>query len=84
MHASECSIAGPANRLRRTQDRSLRRRVAPRLAYALTSTEAKRRRKALKEFMVGAYGVQSNMIFGGPKWLDSDRFDIIAKAPDPT
>lgn len=38
----------------------------------------------LKEFMVGAYGVQSNMIFGGPKWQDSDRFDIIAKAPDPT
>ena len=37
----------------------------------------------LKEFMAGAFGVQNKMIVGGPKWLDSDRFDIIAKAPDP-
>ena len=37
----------------------------------------------LKEFMMGAYGVQPDMIVGGPKWLDSDRFDITAKAPDP-
>jgi uncharacterized protein (TIGR03435 family) len=37
----------------------------------------------LKEFMIGAYGVQPDMIVGGPKWLDVDRFDLIAKAPDP-
>ena len=32
---------------------------------------------------MGAYGVQPDMIVGGPKWLDSDRFDIVAKTPDP-
>jgi len=38
---------------------------------------------SLKGLMVGAYAVQSNMIFGGPKWLDSDRFDIEAKSDPP-
>ena len=33
----------------------------------------------IKQLMMGAYGVQENMITGGPKWLDSDRFDIVAK-----
>jgi uncharacterized protein (TIGR03435 family) len=37
----------------------------------------------LKELMIGAYVVQPNMITGGPAWLDTDRFDIVAKAPDP-
>ena len=37
----------------------------------------------LKELMIGAYGVQANMIAGGPAWLDNDRFDIVAKTPDP-
>jgi uncharacterized protein (TIGR03435 family) len=30
------------------------------------------------------YGVQGDMITGAPKWLDSDRFDIVAKAPPET
>jgi uncharacterized protein (TIGR03435 family) len=34
----------------------------------------------IKQLMMGAYSVQENMITGGPKWLDSDRFDIVAKA----
>lgn len=37
----------------------------------------------LKELMIAAYGVQPNMITGGPAWFDTDRFDIVAKAPDP-
>ena len=37
----------------------------------------------VKELMIGAYSVQSGLIFGGPKWLETDRFDIVAKAPDP-
>jgi len=28
-----------------------------------------------------AYGVEQAMVVGGPSWLSSDRFDIIAKAP---
>src|SRR5258708_2514927 len=35
----------------------------------------------LKNFMMMAYGVQENMIAGGPKWADSERFDLVAKAP---
>src|SRR5439155_18148402 len=39
---------------------------------------------SLKELIMAAYGVQSDMSTGGPKWLDADRFDIIAKAPPNT
>jgi uncharacterized protein (TIGR03435 family) len=28
-----------------------------------------------------AYGVDADKVLGGPSWLESDRFDIIAKAP---
>src|SRR5437764_4216650 len=28
-----------------------------------------------------AYGVESESVYGGPSWLESDRFEIIAKAP---
>jgi uncharacterized protein (TIGR03435 family) len=28
-----------------------------------------------------AYGVETAMVVGGPTWLNSDKFDIIAKAP---
>ena len=37
--------------------------------------------RTLKALIMSAYDVQSEMITGGPKWLDSDRFDILAKAP---
>jgi uncharacterized protein (TIGR03435 family) len=37
-----------------------------------------------KTIIMAAYGVQENMITGGPKWLDTDRFDIVAKAPPNT
>lgn len=36
---------------------------------------------SVKDLMMFAYGVQDNMISGGPKWAGDDRFDIVAKAP---
>jgi uncharacterized protein (TIGR03435 family) len=33
----------------------------------------------LKRCIIGAYGVGPNQVFGGPGWLDSDRFEIDAK-----
>jgi uncharacterized protein (TIGR03435 family) len=37
----------------------------------------------LKRCIMGAYGVGPNQIIGGPDWLDSDRFEITAKAQEP-
>ncbi len=31
-----------------------------------------------------AYGVDADKVLGGPSWLDSDHFDVIAKAPPNT
>jgi uncharacterized protein (TIGR03435 family) len=37
----------------------------------------------LKSLTVIAYNVSDNMIVGAPGWIDSDRFDVVAKtAPD--
>ncbi|SPE39658.1 hypothetical protein SBA3_3340001 [Candidatus Sulfopaludibacter sp. SbA3] len=32
--------------------------------------------------MVDAYSVKRSQISGGPSWLDSERFDIVAKVPE--
>jgi uncharacterized protein (TIGR03435 family) len=37
----------------------------------------------LKKMMATAYQVPVFQISGGPKWVDSDRFDIEARAADP-
>jgi len=37
----------------------------------------------LKRCIMGAYGVGPHQILGGPGWLDSDRFEILAKAEQP-
>src|SRR5579871_501191 len=37
------------------------------------------RNVSLKMLIEEAYGTQSERIFGGPSWLASDRFDVIAK-----
>lgn len=34
---------------------------------------------SLKFLIRSAYGVQADQIIGGPKWLDTDRYDITAK-----
>ncbi len=35
----------------------------------------------MKDLMAMAWDLEDNMVSGGPNWLDSDRFDIVAKAP---
>jgi uncharacterized protein (TIGR03435 family) len=37
----------------------------------------------VKRCIMGAYGVGLHQILGGPDWLDSDRFDILAKSEQP-
>jgi uncharacterized protein (TIGR03435 family) len=37
----------------------------------------------LKRCIMGAYGVGPHQVFGGPDWLESDRFEITAKADKP-
>jgi uncharacterized protein (TIGR03435 family) len=36
----------------------------------------------LENLIVVAWDINQNELIGAPKWLDSDRFDVIAKAPD--
>jgi uncharacterized protein (TIGR03435 family) len=36
---------------------------------------------SMLDLIAAAYGVQADRIQGGPSWLASDRFDIVAKAP---
>ena len=35
----------------------------------------------IRDLMVDAYSVKRSQISGGPNWLDSERFDIVAKVP---
>ena len=37
----------------------------------------------LKRCIMGAFGIGPNQILGGPGWLDSDRYEIVAKAEQP-
>jgi hypothetical protein len=42
---------------------------------------------SLREYIRGAYGApnaRSPVVLGGPKWVDTDHFDIIATAPGDT
>jgi uncharacterized protein (TIGR03435 family) len=36
----------------------------------------------LRELITMAFDVKSDAVTGGPKWLETDRFDVIAKSPD--
>ena len=42
------------------------------------------RQATMLDLIKTAYGVGPNMVVGGPSWLESDRFDVIAKAPPAT
>jgi uncharacterized protein (TIGR03435 family) len=42
------------------------------------------RNATMVELIAAAYGVNGDTVIGGPAWLDTDRFDVIAKAPPKT
>jgi uncharacterized protein (TIGR03435 family) len=42
------------------------------------------RQATMLDLIKTAYGVDPNTVVGGPSWLESDRFDVIAKAPRAT
>ncbi len=33
------------------------------------------------DLIATAWGIQPNKVLGGPAWLETDRFDVIARAP---
>ena len=37
----------------------------------------------LRNIIVQSFRTQRTMVFGGPSWLDEERFDIVGKGPDP-
>ena len=39
--------------------------------------------KTLLQLITFAYGVPPDRVAGGPSWLDTDRFDILARASEP-
>ncbi len=36
----------------------------------------------IRDLIVEAYSVKRSQVSGGPNWLDSERFDIVARVPD--
>jgi uncharacterized protein (TIGR03435 family) len=36
---------------------------------------------SIAELIANAYGVETDKVLGGPSWLDTDRFDVIAGVP---
>jgi uncharacterized protein (TIGR03435 family) len=42
------------------------------------------RNATLVDLVATAYGVENEKVVGGPSWLESDRFDVIAKTPPAT
>src|SRR5665213_2154726 len=36
------------------------------------------------DLIAAAYGIAPNKVWGGPSWLEMDRFDVIASAPPDT
>lgn len=42
------------------------------------------RRATMLDLIKTAYGVDADKIYGGPSWLDYDKFEVVAKAPPGT
>lgn len=51
---------------------------------ALHSTRYEVRNASMVDLISSAYGVDPDKVFGGPSWLEMDRFDVIALAPPKT
>lgn len=41
------------------------------------------RSATVKDLIAAAYGIETYQIWGGPAWLDSDRFEVVAKSDKP-
>lgn len=50
----------------------------------LHGTRLEFRRATMVDLIASAYGVDADNVLGGPSWLENDRFDILAKAPEGT
>jgi uncharacterized protein (TIGR03435 family) len=66
--------------------------MSPRSAWAKTSANMMQggfpipgryelRRATMLDLIRAAYAVDADKVYGGPSWLDYDRFDVIAKVP---
>src|SRR5438477_8466142 len=42
------------------------------------------RKATMVDLIRNAYGVDADKVIGGPSWLETDRFDVIALAPPAT
>src|SRR5882762_11772867 len=42
------------------------------------------RKATMVDLIRNAYGVDADKVIGGPSWLETDRFDVIALAPPST
>jgi len=42
------------------------------------------RRATMLDLIRTAYAVDADKVYGGPSWLDYDRFEVVAKAPPAT
>jgi uncharacterized protein (TIGR03435 family) len=69
--------------------------VSPRTAWAkksannmqgglLNAGRYELRRATMLDLIRTAYSVDADKVYGGPSWLDYDRFEVIAKAPPTT
>jgi uncharacterized protein (TIGR03435 family) len=50
----------------------------------LSSGRYELRRATMLDLIKTAYSVEADKVYGGPSWLDYDRFDVTAKAPPAT
>jgi uncharacterized protein (TIGR03435 family) len=50
----------------------------------LNSGRYELRRATMLELIRTAYDIEADKIYGGPNWLDYDKFEVIAKAPEGT
>lgn len=41
------------------------------------------RSATVKDLIAAAYGIETYQVFGGPPWLESDRFEVLAKSDKP-
>jgi uncharacterized protein (TIGR03435 family) len=53
----------------------------PAMRVAFRPGRIELRQATMIDLIAAAWGVESNQVFGGPNWLELDRFDIVAATP---